>query len=174
MGRDRVFYVPAEARAAGHEEQAMGWVGRLLIAVTLPAMLAGAARAETPAMTAPPRQQGDVTAILDQQKPDPAAAAGAGAEAASGLGRAFFYAGTRALLVTNWSVHSASARELISDLFRRQSADPQLPRAEALRQAMMAMLNGPGFVDETGKTLFAYAHPLFWAPYSILGDGSGN
>ena len=103
-----------------------------------------------------------------------AAGAGAGAEAASGLGRAFFYAGTRALLVTNWSVHSASARELISDLFRRQSAEPQLPRAEALRQAMMAMLDGPGFVDETGKTLFTYAHPLFWAPYSILGDGSGN
>ena len=103
-----------------------------------------------------------------------AAGAGAGAEAASGLGRAFFYAGTRALLVTNWSVHSASARELISDLFRRQSAEPQLPRAEALRLAMMAMLDGPGFVDETGKTLFTYAHPLFWAPYSILGDGGGN
>jgi len=103
-----------------------------------------------------------------------AAGAGAGAEAASGLGRAFFYAGTRALLVTNWSVHSASARELISDLFRRQSAEPQLARAEALRQAMMAMLDGPGFVDETGKTLFTYAHPLFWAPYSILGDGGGN
>ena len=103
-----------------------------------------------------------------------AAGAGAGAEAASGLGRAFFYAGTRALLVTNWSVHSASARELISDLFRRQSGEPQLARAEALRQAMMAMLDGPGFVDETGKTLFTYAHPLFWAPYSILGDGSGN
>jgi CHAT domain-containing protein len=33
------------------------------------------------------------------------ASAGAGAEAASGLGRAFFYAGSRALLVTNWSVH---------------------------------------------------------------------
>jgi hypothetical protein len=32
-----------------------------------------------------------------------AAAAGAGAEAASGLGRAFFYAGTRAVLVTNRS-----------------------------------------------------------------------
>src|SRR5690606_12703423 len=37
--------------------------------------------------------------------------ANAGAEAASGLGRAFFYAGTRALLLTNWSVHSASAKE---------------------------------------------------------------
>ncbi|HXN44491.1 MAG TPA: CHAT domain-containing protein, partial [Xanthobacteraceae bacterium] len=59
--------------------------------------------------------------------------AGAGAEAASGLGRAFFYAGTRALLVTNWSVHSASARELVSDLFRRQAKDPKITRGEALR-----------------------------------------
>jgi CHAT domain-containing protein len=103
-----------------------------------------------------------------------AGGAEAGAEAASGLGRAFFYAGTRALLVTNWSVHSASARELITDLFRRQSADPHLARAEALRQAMMSMLDGPGFVDGSGKTLFAYAHPLFWAPYSIIGDGGGT
>jgi CHAT domain-containing protein len=100
-----------------------------------------------------------------------AAGAGAGAEAASGLGRAFFYAGSRALLVTNWSVHSASARELITALFRRQSADPNLGRGEALRQAMMAMLDGPGFMDEAGETLFTYAHPLFWAPYSIIGDG---
>jgi CHAT domain-containing protein/tellurite resistance protein len=101
------------------------------------------------------------------------AGAGAGAEAASGLGRAFFYAGTRAILVTNWSVHSVSARELVTDLFRRQSSDPALSRSEALRQASMALLDGPGFTDPSGKTVFAYAHPLFWAPYSIIGDGGG-
>ncbi len=103
-----------------------------------------------------------------------AAGAGAGAEAASGLGSAFFYAGTRALLVTNWSVQSTSARQLITDLFRRQSADPTLSRGEALRQAMMALLNGPGAVDSAGHTLFTYAHPLFWAPYSVIGDGGGS
>ena len=103
-----------------------------------------------------------------------AAGAGAGAEAASGLGSAFFYAGTRALLVTNWSVHSASARELIADLFVRQGADPNLSRAEALRQAMTALLDGPGLVDDSGNTVFTYAHPLFWAPYSVIGDGGGT
>ena len=103
-----------------------------------------------------------------------AAGAGAGAEAASGLGRAFFYAGTRALLVTNWSVHSQSARELVTDLFRRQAADPKLTRGEALRQAMMALADGPGYLGADGKTEFAYAHPLFWAPYSIIGDGGGR
>lgn len=103
-----------------------------------------------------------------------AAGAGAGAEAASGLGRAFFYAGTRALLVTNWSVHSQSARELVTDLFKRQADDPKLTRGEALRQAMMALMDGPGYVGSDGKTEFAYAHPLFWAPYSIIGDGGGR
>jgi CHAT domain-containing protein len=99
------------------------------------------------------------------------AGAGAGAEAASGLGRAFFYAGTRALLVTNWSVHSQSARQLVTDLFKRQASDPKLGRSEALRQAMMALMDGPGYLNTEGKTEFAYAHPLFWAPYTIIGDG---
>src|SRR6202158_2030998 len=99
------------------------------------------------------------------------AGAGAGAEAASGLGRAFFYAGTRALLVTNWSVHSQSARQLVADLFKRQADDPKLTRGEALRRAMMALVDGPGYLGADGKTEFAYAHPLFWAPYSVIGDG---
>ena len=99
------------------------------------------------------------------------AGAGAGAEAASGLGRAFFYAGTRALLVTNWSVHSQSARQLVTDLFKRQADDPKLSRSEALRQAAMALVDGPGYLGSDGKTEFAYAHPLFWAPYTIIGDG---
>lgn len=95
-----------------------------------------------------------------------------GAEALSGLGRAFFYAGTRSLLITNWSVDSVSARELVVDLFRRQSADPKLSRGEALRQAMMALVETGGY-SEDGKTLYSYAHPLFWAPYSIIGEGGG-
>ena len=104
-----------------------------------------------------------------------AAGAGAGAEAASGLGSAFFYAGTRALLVTNWSVHSDSARELITDVFKRQSADP----ASFARRGVAP---GDGGDDRrrrlqgstAGKTLFAYAHPLFWAPYTLIGDGGVN
>jgi CHAT domain-containing protein len=100
------------------------------------------------------------------------AGAGAGAEAASGLGRAFFYAGTRALLVTNWSVHSQSARQLVTDLFKRQAENVKLGRSEALRQAMMALVDGPGYLNADGKTEFSYAHPLFWASYTIIGDGA--
>jgi len=43
--------------------------------------------------------------------------------------------------------------------------------AEALRQAMMALLDNKGFTDAGGKMLFSYGYPLFWAPYTIVGDG---
>ncbi len=100
---------------------------------------------------------------------------GAGAEAVSGLGRAFFYAGARALLVSNWPVETNSARLLTSDLFRRQAEDPALARAEALRRAMLALIDGEGYVDPaSGRAAFSHAHPIFWAPFSLVGDGGGR
>jgi CHAT domain-containing protein len=84
----------------------------------------------------------------------------AGTEAASGLGSAFFYAGTRALLVTNWSVHSASARELITDLFRRQRADPALTRGESLAPSHDGAVDGPGAVDGSERTVYSYARRI--------------
>ena len=100
-----------------------------------------------------------------------AAGDGAGAEAVSGLGRAFFYAGTRALLVSNWPVETTSARMLTTDLFRRQAEDPTLSRAKAMQAAMLALMDGPGPKDGAGKEQFIYAHPTFWAPFSLVGDG---
>jgi len=38
---------------------------------------------------------------------------------------------------------------------------------------MMSLVDGRGAVDASGKTVFNYAHPLFWAPFSVIGDG-GN
>ncbi|MFZ2855455.1 MAG: CHAT domain-containing protein [Rhodocyclaceae bacterium] len=100
-----------------------------------------------------------------------AAGEGAGSEAVSGLGRAFFYAGARALLVSNWPVETVAARKLMVDLFRRQVAEPALSKPEALRQAMLALADGPGETDrKTGKSFYAYAHPLFWAPFVVVGD----
>ncbi len=53
-----------------------------------------------------------------------AAAQGEGAEAVSGLGRAFFYAGARALLVSNWPVETTSARAITIDVFAREAENP--------------------------------------------------
>ena len=97
---------------------------------------------------------------------------GAGAEAISGLGRAFFYAGARALLVSNWPVETTSARALTTGLFKKQVADAKLSRAEALRQTILDLIDGPGYIEpQSGKVVFSYAHPIFWAPFSLVGEG---
>ena len=101
-----------------------------------------------------------------------ATAGRAGAEAVSGLGQAFFYAGTRALLASNWSVETTSAKALTTDIFRRQAEDPDLARAEALRRAAVALMETGAWKDPgTGRALYSFAHPLFWAPFSLIGDG---
>lgn len=99
-----------------------------------------------------------------------AAGEGSGSEAVSGLGRAFFFAGARALLVSNWPVDSVAARQLMTDLFKRQqTGDKVLAKSEALRQAMQQQLDHGGMSD--GKAMkYSYAHPLFWAPFMVVGD----
>ncbi len=101
------------------------------------------------------------------------AAEGAGSEAVSGLGRAFFYAGARAILVSMWPVETTSAAKLTTAIFRHQKEDTTLSRAGAVRAAMLELIASRGMVDvKTGKTVASYAHPLFWAPFITVGDGS--
>jgi CHAT domain-containing protein len=91
-----------------------------------------------------------------------AAGNGAAAEAVSGLGRGFFYAGSRALLVTHWPVETISARVLVSGIFDRYGNNASLTRAEALRQSILALLDSPGYVDPiSNKIVFSYSHPIF-------------
>jgi CHAT domain-containing protein len=93
-----------------------------------------------------------------------------GAEALSGLCRAFFYAGAQALLITNWRVETNSAKALTTDLFRRQAQNPLLTRADALRQSKLFLIDAAGRIDpKSGKVLFSYAHPIFWAAFSLVG-----
>jgi CHAT domain-containing protein len=99
-----------------------------------------------------------------------AAADGNGAEAVSGLGRGFFYAGARAVLATHWPVETVSARQLVTHLFQRYAADGKLTRAQALRQAMLEMIDHGVSLDQRGKAEYSYAHPAFWAPYALYGD----
>jgi CHAT domain-containing protein len=99
---------------------------------------------------------------------------GSGAESLSGLGRAFFYAGTRALLVSNWPVETLSAGALTTDILGRQQRNPSLSRAEALQQAMNWLIDHGEFVEaKNGTSVFSYAHPIFWAPFTLIGDGAG-
>jgi CHAT domain-containing protein/tetratricopeptide (TPR) repeat protein len=85
-----------------------------------------------------------------------------GAEALSGLARAFFYAGARSLLVTHWEVSSEAAVKLITKTVAEAKADPKIGRAGALRHSMLSLI-------DDGKSY--EAHPAFWAPFVLVGEG---
>ena len=88
-----------------------------------------------------------------------ASASGApNAEALSGLGRAFFYAGARALLVTHWYVTSDAAVELVTKSFAERKSHPEINLAEALRRAMQTSIDRGGM----------RAHPAWWAPFVVV------
>ncbi len=84
-----------------------------------------------------------------------------GADALSGLARAFFYAGARALLVSHWPVNSQAAVDLTTRTFAALAADPKLSRAEAFQRAMLRA------IDERQT-------PDYWAPFVIVGEGGAG
>jgi CHAT domain-containing protein len=55
----------------------------------------------------------------------------------SGLARAFFEAGARSILVTNWPVNSVSVAQLLAVLSERWSSAPNVPLVDILRDAMI-------------------------------------
>jgi CHAT domain-containing protein/tetratricopeptide (TPR) repeat protein len=84
-----------------------------------------------------------------------------GADALSGLARAFFYAGARALLVSHWAVNSQGAVDLTTRTFAALAANPKLGRAEAFQRAMLSLIG-------EGHT------PDYWAPFVIVGEGGAG
>jgi CHAT domain-containing protein/tetratricopeptide (TPR) repeat protein len=85
-----------------------------------------------------------------------------GAEALSGLARAFFYAGGRSLLVSNWEVETESAVVLMVGTFAALATDPKLSHGEALQKSMLALIDDAHHPD--------WADPKYWAPFVVVGD----
>ena len=85
-----------------------------------------------------------------------------GAEALSGLARAFFYAGARSLIVSHWEVDSDSTVALMTGLFDALKTNPHLTHAEALRISMLQMINNPSNPY--------WAQPKLWAPFVVVGE----
>ena len=81
----------------------------------------------------------------------------------SGLAKAFFYAGARALLVSHWAVESSAAVRLTTTTFSELQRDPRAGRAEAFRHAEMALLDNSDLPTK-------YAHPMYWAPFVLVGE----
>jgi CHAT domain-containing protein len=91
---------------------------------------------------------------------------GPAGESLSGLARAFFYAGARSMLVTHWSVNDQASAFLVADTLRRLQAGKDGGLAGSLRQAEL------GLLAEAGKAMPAeIAHPFYWAPFALIGEG---
>lgn len=87
-----------------------------------------------------------------------------GAETLSGLAKAFFYAGARALVVSHWPVNSYAATMLTSRTFAEMKKNPSIGRSEAFRRSMLALMSD--------KSHPWGAHPSVWAPFVVVGEGS--
>ena len=88
-------------------------------------------------------------------------------EGLSGLARAFFFAGAKALLVSQWSVDDEATKALMTEIFRRYGSSTSVAPAKALQAGMLALLKQAA----TDSTHAYFAHPYAWAPFLLVGDG---
>jgi CHAT domain-containing protein/uncharacterized protein HemY len=79
--------------------------------------------------------------------------------AALGLAGVAVRAGARSTLASLWSVYDEVGAPLMVNFYRQLIEHPDFSKAEALRQAQLAVLNRPDT-----------HHPLYWAPYVLIGN----
>src|SRR5690349_10268588 len=95
---------------------------------------------------------------------------GRGRRGAVGARTRVFFAGARALLVSHWGVDSAATVKLITTAIGALAKDKSLGRAEALRRAMLSVME-----DTSRPALWVPAtHPSVWAPFVVVGEGGGG
>ncbi len=78
--------------------------------------------------------------------------------ASLGLAGVAFKAGARSTLATLWAVND-EASAIFMEQFYQALKQPGTGRADALRQAQRMLLQNP-----------IYKHPIYWAPYVLLGS----
>ena len=89
-----------------------------------------------------------------------------------------------AVLATLWDVNDASTSRVMSDFYSRWVRQPAMGKAEALREAQLALLRGSAGAPQstTGRGVqitgepatvpqaTSYAHPYYWAPFVLIGN----
>jgi CHAT domain-containing protein/tetratricopeptide (TPR) repeat protein len=96
--------------------------------------------------------------------------------AALGLAGVAIRAGARSTLATLFQVNDASTAELMVRFYQLLK-NPQLTKAEALRQAQLSFINGQDWVageenstTRTMRTDTQLARPYFWSPFILVGN----
>lgn len=105
-----------------------------------------------------------------------------------GLTRAFIYAGTPSVVASLWKVEDQSTAALMGSIYKNLKT---MSKAEALRQAQLELIRskvgadllamrGVGGITKGGEVAgvgslspisVSSAHPYFWAPFVLVGDG---
>ena len=100
-----------------------------------------------------------------------------GAEALSGLARAFFYAGAKSMIVSHWEVDDQVTANLMTRIFLIIKDNPKLSHGEALQQAMLAIIENASSGSQESRGLAqpeaqvdAALHPRLWAPFVVVGE----
>ena len=90
----------------------------------------------------------------------------------------------QAVLATLWDVNDNSTSWLMGDFYARWLRHPADGKAEALRQAQLALLRGPALSPNGGSDRgfsimqrstsppqeAGYSHPYYWAPFVLAGN----
>jgi len=107
-----------------------------------------------------------------------------------GLTRAFIYAGTPSVVASLWKVEDSSTAALMGSFYKNLKT---MSKAEALRKAQLELIRGEiggpllamrgvGGITQSGEASglkatspgsvpVSSAHPYFWAPFVLVGDG---
>ncbi|MDM0110063.1 CHAT domain-containing protein [Variovorax sp. J22R24] len=75
--------------------------------------------------------------------------------------------GAKAVLATLWAVQDEGTAKLMVDFYRRRGEQRLVTKAEALRQAQIAFLQGNIRSSDAKLDL---KHPYFWAPFVLMGN----
>jgi len=100
--------------------------------------------------------------------------------------------GAKTVLASLWAVADDSTRDLMMEFYSRLEANPKIGKAEALRNAQIALLNGKYKSEDATKrrgteiiksggktqTLMSFtkdvnapfAHPFYWSPFILFGN----
>ena len=82
-------------------------------------------------------------------------------EGVMGTSWAFFVAGTRSMLVSQWKVNSASTSELMTNSYQALESKPAAQggkKAKSLQEATLRLMKDN-----------RYRHPFYWAGFVLIG-----
>ena len=82
-------------------------------------------------------------------------------EAILGLAGVAVRAGARSTIATLWGANDEATANLMGKFYNNLSADAQVSKAKALRQAQLELL-----AEEDSQ----YRHPYYWAPFVLIGN----